>query len=97
MRIVNVSAVYSLVRNMLSFSNQKASDAFDTMTEKVKETVDDFNTAKEESRKANEAFNKARKTRSHKFNTAFKQIDSALTIIYTDMTKSSKHPLGGHA
>ena len=97
MRIVNVSAVYSLVRNMLSFSNQKASDAFDTMTEKVKETVDDFNTAKEESRKANEAFNKARKTRSHKFNTAFKQIDSALKITYTDMTKSSKHPLGGNA
>ena len=77
--------------------NMKASDAFDTMTEKVKETVDDFNTAKEEGRKTNEAFNKVRKARSHKFNTAFKQIDAALKIIYTDMTKSSKHPLGGNA
>ena len=75
----------------------QAAGAFDTMTEKVKETVDDFNTAKEESRKANEAFNKVRKARSHKFNTAFKQIDAALKIIYTDMTKSSKHPLGGNA
>jgi len=77
--------------------NMKASDAFETMTEKVKETVDGFNTAKEEGRKANEAFNKVRKARSHKFNTAFKKIDAALKIIYTDMTKSSKHPLGGNA
>jgi structural maintenance of chromosome 1 len=67
------------------------------MTEKVKTTVDDFNTAKEESRKANEEFNKIRKARSHKFNTAFKKIDAALKIIYTDMTKSKKHPLGGNA
>merc|ERR1712085_28231 len=75
----------------------KASDAFNTMTEKVKETVDGFNTAKEEGRKANEVFNKVRKARSHKFNKAFKQIDAALKIIDTDMTKSSKHPLGGNA
>ena len=77
--------------------NMKASDAFDTLTEKVKETVDDFNTAKETGRKANEVFNKVRKARTHKFNTAFKQIDAALKVIYTDMTKSSKHTLGGNA
>jgi len=77
--------------------NMKASDAFNTMTDKVKETVDDFNTAKEEGRKANEVFNKVRKARSQKFNAAFNKIDSALKIIYTDMTKSSKHPLGGNA
>ena len=77
--------------------NMKASDAFDTMTEKVKETVEDFNQAKEDGRKANDVFNKVRKARAHKFNTAFKQIDAALKIIYTDMTKSSKHPLGGNA
>jgi len=77
--------------------NMKASDAFDTMTDLVKETVDDFNSTKDEGRKANEVFNKVRKARSHKFNTAFKKIDAALKIIYTDMTKSSKHPLGGNA
>ncbi|KAL7543841.1 hypothetical protein ACHAXR_013280 [Thalassiosira sp. AJA248-18] len=77
--------------------NMKASDAFNTMTELVKTTVDDFNTAKEDGRRANETFNKVRKARSHKFNSAFKQIDAALKIIYTDMTKSSKHPLGGNA
>lgn len=75
----------------------QAADAFNTMTEKVKTTVDDFNTAKEESRKANEEFSKVRKARSHKFNTAFKKIDAALKIIYCDMTKSKKHPLGGNA
>jgi len=77
--------------------NMKAADAFDTMTDLVKTTVDDFNTAKEESRKANEEFSKIRKDRSHKFNTAFKKIDAALKTIYTDMTKSKKHPLGGNA
>lgn len=77
--------------------NMKAAEAYDTMTERVKETVDDFANSKKESQLANEAFNKIRKARSHKFNTAFKQIDAALKIIYTDMTKSSKHPLGGNA
>ncbi len=75
----------------------QAAEAFDTMTERVKETMDDFNTAKEEGRKANDAFNKIRKARSYMFNDAFKQIDEALKVIYTDMTKSSKHPLGGNA
>ena len=66
------------------------------MTERVKETMGGFNIAKEEGRKANDRFNKIRKARAHKFNTAFRQIDEALKIIYTDMTKSSKHPLGGN-
>ena len=61
------------------------------MTARVKETMDGFNTTKEEGRKANDRFNKIRKARAHKFNTAFKQIDEALKIIYTDMTKSSEY------
>lgn len=81
----------------LFLHSTQAAEAFDTMTERVKETMDDFNTTKEEGRKANDRFNKIRKARAHKFNTAFKQIDEALKIIYTDMTKSSKHPLGGNA
>jgi len=77
--------------------NMKAADAFKEITERVKSGMDEFDTAKETGRKATEAFNKIRKSRAHKFNTAFKKIDSALKIIYTDMTKSSKHPLGGNA
>ena len=67
------------------------------MTERVKETMDAFNTAKEDGRKANENFNKIRKARAHKFNKAFNHIDSSLKVIYKDMTRSSKHPMGGSA
>lgn len=77
--------------------NMKAADAFNEITEKVKSGMDDFDTAKEAGRNATDTFNKVRKARASKFNTAFKKIDSALKVIYTDMTKSSKHPLGGNA
>mmetsp|Transcript_13150 Transcript_13150/g.27812 ORF Transcript_13150/g.27812 Transcript_13150/m.27812 type:complete len:1101 (-) Transcript_13150:41-3343(-) len=77
--------------------NMKAAEAFDSMTERVKETMTDFNTAKEDGRKANETFNRIKKTRAHRFKKAFDHIDQALKVIYKDMTRSSKHPLGGSA
>lgn len=40
---------------------------------------------------------KIKKKRTKKFLDAFNHIDQALKTIYTDMTKSSKHPLGGNA
>lgn len=40
---------------------------------------------------------KIKKQRTKTFLDAFNHIDQALKTIYTDMTKSSKHPLGGNA
>lgn len=77
--------------------NLKAAEAFASISEKLKESGTDFDKAKAEARKASTAFHKIRQKRTEKFTEAFNHIDEALKIIYNDMTKSSKHPLGGEA
>jgi len=77
--------------------NMKANEAFSAITEKLKGTDSDYQQAKERSRKAATEFLKIKKKRTKKFLDAFNHIDQALKTIYTDMTKSSKHPLGGNA
>mmetsp|Transcript_12233 Transcript_12233/g.18122 ORF Transcript_12233/g.18122 Transcript_12233/m.18122 type:complete len:1306 (-) Transcript_12233:502-4419(-) len=77
--------------------NMKASEAFDNINERLKESIADFDQAKANARKATAAYQKVKNTRAKRFNDAFQHIDGALKTIYTDMTKSSKHPLGGNA
>jgi len=77
--------------------NMKAQDALSAITEKLKGTDADFQQAKEKSRKAAAEFQKIKNQRTKRFMEAFTHIDKSLKTIYTDMTKSSKHPLGGNA
>lgn len=77
--------------------NLKAAEAFTAISEKLKESGTDFDQAKADARKASTAFHKIRQKRTDKFTEAFNHIDKALKVIYNDMTKSSKHPLGGEA
>eukprot|EP00980_Cylindrotheca_fusiformis_P011300 scaffold2599_cov125-Cylindrotheca_fusiformis.AAC.10 len=77
--------------------NMKASEAFSNVTQKLKDTGADFDKAKDDSRKASAEFQKVKKERSKRFMRAFNHIDESLKTIYRDMTKSSKHPLGGNA
>lgn len=67
------------------------------MTEKLKESNTDYEKAKDDSAKAAKTFQRVKARRAKLFNEAFNHIDEALKTIYTDMTKSSKHPLGGNA
>jgi structural maintenance of chromosome 1 len=77
--------------------NMKANEAFDKVTQTLKDSGVDFDKAKADSRKALAEFQKIKARRTKRFNEAFNVIDEALKTIYTDMTKSSKHPLGGNA
>jgi len=77
--------------------NMKASDAFSNMTERLKETSAEYDKAKNNAAKAAQAFQQVKAERVRLFNEAFQHIQEALKTIYTDMTKSSKHPLGGNA
>ena len=63
----------------------------------MKDTSTDHDKAKEDARKAAAAFQKVKSQRAKLFNDCFTHIDQSLKTIYTDMTKSSKHPLGGNA
>mmetsp|Transcript_16447 Transcript_16447/g.24130 ORF Transcript_16447/g.24130 Transcript_16447/m.24130 type:complete len:1331 (-) Transcript_16447:133-4125(-) len=77
--------------------NMKANEAYDKMTATLKESAEEFEEAKAASIKATAAFNKIKNLRTDRFQEAFQHIDEALKTIYTDLTKSSKHPLGGNA
>lgn len=77
--------------------NMKAGDAFDTVVDQLEECNEGFTDAKDKSKKATKHFEDIKRKRTHRFNVAFKHIAESLETIYTDMTKSSKHPLGGNA
>ena len=63
----------------------------------MKDRKTDHEKAKENATKAAQAFAKIKARRTKCFLEAYNQIEAALKTIYTDMTKSSKHPLGGNA
>eukprot|EP00934_Nitzschia_sp_Nitz4_P000499 Nitzschia sp. Nitz4//scaffold170_size48074//10924//15000//NITZ4_007103-RA/size48074-augustus-gene-0.32-mRNA-1//-1//CDS//3329538634//499//frame0 len=77
--------------------NMKAHEAFSAITQKLKDSGVDFDKTKEAARKAVAEFQRIKSERSKKFLDAFNHIDESLKTIYRDMTKSSKHPLGGNA
>jgi structural maintenance of chromosome 1 len=79
------------------FIMNKAAEQFSNVTDKLKASGTDYEKAKEASRKATRAFQKIKKERTKRFMDCFNHIDAELKTIYTDMTKSSKHPLGGNA
>lgn len=77
--------------------NMKAAETFEIVTGKLKETNSEWSSAKIDSSKKAAAFQKIKKKRTQLFSDCFSHIDESLKTIYTDMTKSSKHPLGGNA
>lgn len=77
--------------------NMKAAEAFESVTQKLKVTNTDYDKARENQRNAAAAFQDVKSRRARMFNDAFNHIDESLKTIYTDMTRSSKHPLGGNA
>lgn len=76
---------------------KQANEAFTNITQKLKDSGIDFDKAKDTARKATAEFQRIKNQRSKRFLDAFNHIDEALKTIYTDMTRSSKHPLGGNA
>jgi len=77
--------------------NMKANEAFESVSQRLKDSGVDFDEAKTRAREATKHFNELRTLRANRFNDAFNHIGSALKTIYRDLTKSSKHPLGGTA
>lgn len=63
----------------------------------MKESKTDHEQAKETATKSAQAFLKVKTKRTKCFLEAYNHIEDSLKTIYTDMTKSSKHPLGGNA
>ena len=75
--------------------NMRAIDQYEDITQQLKTSGSKFEQAKEEARDATMSFNEVKQRRYNAFMSCFKHVSDALQVIYRDMTKSSKHPLGG--
>lgn len=77
--------------------NMHAVERFEAVSEKLREVSADLEAAKEEAASLAAAFERVKRERLGKFNECFKHVCSSLAVVYRDLTKSTKHPLGGNA
>eukprot|EP00611_Tribonema_gayanum_P013793 TRINITY_DN2500_c0_g1_i2.p1 TRINITY_DN2500_c0_g1~~TRINITY_DN2500_c0_g1_i2.p1 ORF type:complete len:879 (-),score=399.53 TRINITY_DN2500_c0_g1_i2:546-3182(-) len=77
--------------------NLKALDQFQAAQEKLKESGASFEAAKGRSKTAAQKFDDIKDRRRDLFEDAFNHIAKELVVIYKELTRSSKHPLGGQA
>jgi len=70
---------------------------FEDVSERHKSSADTFDAAREEARDATALFNEVKQKRHDLFMGCFTHVSESLQAIYRDLTKSSKHPLGGNA
>ncbi|CAM9588733.1 unnamed protein product [Discosporangium mesarthrocarpum] len=77
--------------------NMKAVERYGDITDKLKASGQSFEQAKQDAQTATNSFNEAKQKRYDAFMSAFGHVSENLNTIYKDLTRSSKHPLGGNA
>lgn len=77
--------------------NMHAAERYDGVSDKLKECNDNLDQVRDSSKAVAARFEEVRNTRQRLFMECYNHISESLTIIYKDLTKSSKHPLGGNA
>eukprot|EP00968_Pinguiococcus_pyrenoidosus_P005097 scaffold330_cov246-Pinguiococcus_pyrenoidosus.AAC.5 len=77
--------------------NMRAVQRFDEVNERLRGTNEEFEDAKEKARATSDEFEEVRRSRHDMFMECYNNVHDALTKTYRDLTKSSKHPLGGNA
>jgi structural maintenance of chromosome 1 len=74
-----------------------AAERHDSLVEKLNECSAELDASRDAARGAAERFEEVRRTRQQLFGACYRHIAEALGVIYKDLTRSSKHPLGGNA
>eukprot|EP01034_Spumella_vulgaris_P028694 gene28694-35595_t len=77
--------------------NMHAAERYEGVLEKLSECTRELDEAKEVARDVVTRFDEVRKTRQNLYNNCFNKVSQSLGSIYSDLTRSSKHPLGGKA
>lgn len=77
--------------------NMHAAERYDGVTDKLKECNENLDQVRDSSKAVAARFEEVRNTRQRLFMECYNHVSDSLTIIYKDLTKSSKHPLGGNA
>lgn len=77
--------------------NMHAAEKYDGVIDKLKECNADLEKAKDVAKSAATRFDELKTLRQKLFNECFQHVSESLSIIYKDLTRSSRHPLGGNA
>jgi structural maintenance of chromosome 1 len=77
--------------------NMHAAERFEGINDKLKECNENLDQVRDSSKLVSERFEEVKSLRHKLFMDCFEHVSEALTVIYKDLTKSSKHPLGGNA
>ncbi|KAL7719581.1 Structural maintenance of chromosomes protein 1 [Entamoeba marina] len=75
----------------------KAIDQFNGIVVKLKDINDDFEQIRKDTKTASDNFLALKNQRTKLFMDAFEHISSTIDPIYKELTRSSRHPLGGTA
>ncbi len=74
-----------------------AQERYDLLVAKLDECEAEVENARQTSRQVSARFDQVKRLRSSAFMDCFRHVSESLAIIYRDLTRSSKHPLGGNA
>ncbi|CAM6028343.1 unnamed protein product [Sphagnum balticum] len=77
--------------------NLKALDQYESLREKEKESIEEFDIARKEGKEITDKYNAIKQQRYQRFMDAFNHISTNINAIYKQLTQSSTHPLGGTA
>lgn len=91
----NISNLQTSLEKMAP--NMRSADRLEATSTRLKETEDEFNTARQTAKEATQAFESIRKIRMDLFKKAFDQISEQIGNVYRALTKTPSFPLGGSA
>lgn len=74
-----------------------AAERYAGVLDKLKECNDELDNTKELARDVTTRFDEVKRTRLSLFQECYDHVSRSLGQIYKDLTKSSKHPMGGNA
>ena len=71
-----------------------AAERFDGVVDKLRECEKELDAAKEAAAEVTARFEEVKSERQRLFQDCYQHVSEALAVIYKDLTRSSKHPLG---
>ena len=77
--------------------NMHAVERYEGVMQKLQETTDDLEKLKKTAKDISSQYENIKAERMNLFQSCFQHVSEALCVIYRDLTKSTKHPLGGNA
>ena len=95
----------ALLKSILSLSteletvqpNMHAAERYEGVMDKLRECEKDLESSRDTAGAIGDRFDEVKRERQQLFQECYEHVSESLGVIYRDLTRSSKHPLGGNA